>query len=211
VRESEILRTRPDKRAPGAGMPREGRRRISGKPPGRAVLWHSTPAESFEPEPVWGMYPRGFVAWAIRAIQCQPGEVLHVCSGGLSRDVGGLRVDLRAAARPDVMADGRSLPFRDGIFGGVLIDPPYSVEYAQDLYGTEYPRPSHLLREASRVVRPGGRVGILHFLVPAVPKALMRLERVHGVTQGCGYRIRAFTVFRRDDSNLGMEAPDATA
>jgi ubiquinone/menaquinone biosynthesis C-methylase UbiE len=76
-------------------------------------------------------------------------------------------VDLRAAARPTVMADGRQLPFRDGCFAGVLIDPPYTVEYAEELYGTEYPRPSHLLAEASRVVVPGCRVGFLHFLVPS--------------------------------------------
>jgi len=110
-------------------------------------------------------------------------------------------VDIRAAAVPDVVADGRTLPFRDRVFDAVMIDPPYTTEYAADLYGTEYPRPSHLLSEAARVVKPCGRVGILHFLVPMPPPGC-RLVDVRGVTTGCGYRIRAFTVFERGQDEL---------
>lgn len=109
---------------------------------------------------------------------------------------------MRAAAAPDVLADGRALPFRSNSFAAVLLDPPYSVEYAEALYGVEYPRPSHLLAEASRVVRHGGAIGFLHYLVPR-PPAGCSMESVVGVTQGCGYRIRAWTVFRKDQRSLG--------
>lgn len=88
----------------------------------------------------------------------------------------------------------------------MLLDPPYSVEYARELYGTDYPRPSHLLAEAARVVRPGGCVGFLHFLVPKPGSPLLTIERVWGVTQGCGYRIRAFTVLRRRSADLFGES-----
>jgi hypothetical protein len=115
--------------------------------------------------------------------------------------LGGVRVDLRPAARPDVLADGRRLPFIDAIFDGVLIDPPYSVEYAESLYGVAYPRPSHLLAEASRVCRPGGRIGMLHYLV-CVPPPMCRLLSVVGVTQGLGYRIRAWTLYERGQAGL---------
>lgn len=76
------------------------------------------------------------------------------------------------------------------------------MEYAETLYGTGYPRPSHLLAEAARVLEPGGRVGFLHFLVPKPGSALLTIERIWGVSQGCGYRIRAFTVLRRRDPDL---------
>ena len=99
------------------------------------------------------------------------------------------------------MADATALPFDDGTFDAVAIDPPYSVEYAEMLYGTEYPRPSHLLAEAARVVVPGGRVSMLHFLVPASPPAL-DFETVYGVTTGVGYRIRALTVWRKRNADL---------
>jgi SAM-dependent methyltransferase len=116
-------------------------------------------------------------------------------------DVAGTRVDIRPEAHPDVVADGRDLPFADGYFAGALLDPPYSVEYARDLYGTDYPRPSHLLREAARVVRPCGRFAMLHYIV-ANPPPGCRIVDVRGVTQGCGYRIRALTVYERDQDSL---------
>lgn len=184
------------------GLPREGGSRRGGKPPGRPVLWDVRESVNFEPSPVWGCYPIGFVDWALGAIECRASDVLHVCSGALGHDVGGVRLDLRATAAPDVRADGRNLPFRGGAFTGVLIDPPYSLEYARDLYGGTYPRPSHLLREAARVLRPGGRVGFLHFLVPMPGSPLLSIRRTWGVTTGCGYRIRAFTVLQRRSADL---------
>ncbi len=220
--ESEVLSTPMDKRGSGRGFPGEGYARGkrpggNGVParggnrvangetsPGRAALWNATEVADFAPAPVWGAYPKRFVTYALKALQCPAREVLHVCSGMLtSAEVrGGLRLDLRAAARPDVRADGRCLPFRDGSFSGVLIDPPYSVEYARELYDTDYPRPSHLLAEAARVLRPGGRCGFLHFLVPLVGRSKLRFAYTRGVTQGCGYRIRAFTVFVKRESDL---------
>jgi SAM-dependent methyltransferase len=210
IPESEVLSTPLDKRGAGRGFPVEGyarsKRNATGVPaiPGRAVLWNATDVADFKPGPVWGAYPKGFVGYALKALQCPPAEVLHVCSGMLTRAevLGGFRVDLRAVAHPDLVCDGRAMPFPDDTFSGVLIDPPYSVEYARELYQTDYPRPSHLLKEAARVVRPGGRVGFLHFLVPMVGRSRLRFEFTKGVTQGCGYRIRAFTVFVKRGADL---------
>jgi len=169
--------------------------------PRRPAVWAAVET-MHSPVAVYGAFPVRFVPWALKLLGCdtRPAEVLHVCSGALTReDVrGGTRVDLRASANPDIIADGRALPFADASWRGVLLDPPYSPEYARDLYGTEYPRPSHLLREAVRVCKFGGRIGILHFLVPSPPKGCA-IVLVRGVTQGCGYRIRAFTVYERVD------------
>jgi len=208
--ESEVLSTPMDKRGAGAGFPGEGygrNKRGFEYSPGRAPLWNATPAADFQPAPVWGAFPKGFVGYALAALRCPPTEILHVCSGMLTTAEvrGGLRIDMRLAARPDIQADGRCLPFRDSAFSGVLIDPPYSTEYARELYATDYPRPSHLLNEAARVLRPGGRVGFIHFLVPMVGRSKLRFERVLGVTQGCGYRIRAFTLFVKRGADLFTE------
>lgn len=220
VVDSEVLRTPLDSRRVGAGFPGEGfRRRAWAKDlategradgrvtPGRPAVWHAREAKDFKPEQVWGMFPVRFVPWALSILQVRAAEVLHVCSGGLGSEVGGLRVDVRRAAAPDVVADGAALPFRDESFAGVLIDPPYSVEYAHALYNTDYPRPSHLLKEAARVVCAGGRVGFLHFLVPKPGSPLLKIERIYGVTQGCGYRIRAFTVLRKRGADLFAGVP----
>jgi len=199
--DSEIVHTPLDK---AKRKPRESLRRGNDAPPRPPALWASCDVFGIGvPEPCLGRYPRGFVRWAVREAGLAGRAWLHVCSGALSRSesCGGWRVDVRAAAAPDVRADGRRLPFQSGSVDGVLLDPPYSVEYAQDLYGTDYPRPSHLLAEAARVCRGGGRIGMLHYLV-CVPPPDCRLVRVHGVTTGLGYRIRAWTLYEKGQRGL---------
>jgi hypothetical protein len=76
-----------------------------------------------------------------------------------------------------------------------MADPPYSQEYAANLYGTgdSYPKPGEILREAARLLRPGGKVGLLHFLIPMTRKPL-KMRRVYGITTGNGSAIRAWTL-----------------
>jgi len=127
-------------------------------------------------------------------------DVLHVCSGTLS-ETEPWTVDLRPQARPRIIADGRMLPIRDASFPAVMLDPPYSDRNARNLYGVENPRPSWLLTEAARVIQPGGRIGILHVLVPFTPPGC-RLVKVYGVSMGIGFPIRAFTLYERDQAEL---------
>ncbi len=198
--EGEILSTPLDRKKAESGLPRHRAARKNGGP-SRAALWVEHETLHPDPPPVFGSYPKNFIPWVARMLHAKPSDILHVCSGGLRRGDGGIRIDLRLGQLPDIVADGRHLPFADGTFPAVLLDPPYSVELAAALYGTEYPRPSHLLREACRVARPGSRFGMLHFLVPHSPRG-SRLVVVRGVTQGCGYRIRALTVFQKDQDGL---------
>lgn len=196
IDDGEIVHTGLDKRR---SMSRHRSGRTTATPPRGPALWASQPATQFEAPEVFGQYPQRFLPWAYERIMLRGSpDVLHVCSGALSAETRGLRVDLRRAVAPDIVADGTDLPFADASFDGVLIDPPYSVEYARELYGVTYPRPSALLREACRVLRPGRRCGFLHYLVPN-PATGLRLVEVHGITTGCGYRIRAFTVFEKPE------------
>ena len=146
---------------------------------------------------VFGRFPKGFLRYILRLRllgDVRRDEVLHVCSGTLTER---WTVDVRAEARPRVQADGKHLPFRDASFKAVLMDPPYSDAYARNLYGVENPRPSWLLREAARVVQPGGRVGLVHVALPFAPPGC-ELVRVVPVSTGLGFRIRALTIFQRD-------------
>lgn len=168
------------------------------RPPICMLFEDLTPAE--QPTGVFGMYPASLIPKLLPWLNCKRREVLHVCSGGLPRGEG-IRVDLRAGALPDVLADGRDLPFRDGCISAALIDPPYSEHYARELYGVDYPLPSHLLREAARVVVPGGRIGFVHYLVPSPPPACHHVK-TFGLSMGFGYPMRAVTIYQKEQRGL---------
>lgn len=152
---------------------------------------------------VFGRFPNRYLQHILRARRLgdvRRNEILHVCSGTLGPDEA-WTVDVRPEARPRVVADGKALPFRNGSFRAVLLDPPYSDQYARNLYGTENPRPSWLLREAARVLASGGRVGILHVAVPFSPPSC-HLVRSWPVTTGVGFRVRTLTVYEKEQERL---------
>ena len=165
---------------------------------GHPLLFGFTPAEMFDDFPDGGGYPKRFLGLAFETLGVtDPARVLHLCSGSMRV---GVTVDIRPEMHPTIVADARHVPLPDESFDWIMADPPYSAEYARNLYGTEdvYPRPGQLLNEASRLLRPGGRVGILHFQVPVFRKPL-RLVGVWGITTGLGYAIRAWSVFEKKE------------
>lgn len=82
-----------------------------------------------------------------------------------------------------------------------MLDPPYCPEYAKSLYGVDYPRPSHLLREAVRVVRPGGRIAIVHYITPK-PVDGTRFVKAFGLSTGFDMPMRAVSIYERDQPEL---------
>lgn len=158
-------------------------------------------ALDFGPFPDGGGYPHDFLPWAYRTmaacsgLPCNPDGVLHLCSGSMVR---GIRVDVRAEMNPTVVSDCRKTGLPDESFDFILADPPYSKEYAKNLYGTEkqYPQPSQIVAEACRLLRPRGVFGLMHFQVP-IFKRPMRLVKVFGISTGCGYNIRAWTLLQK--------------
>lgn len=63
--------------------------------------------------------------------------------------------------------------------------------------------PTERLREAARVCTGGGYIGILHVAIPFVPPSC-RLVTVYGISTGVGFRIRAFTVYRKTQDGLPL-------
>jgi hypothetical protein len=181
---------------------------VAGEVPRRpaiGMLFEDIGQPEAAPPGVLGMYPESFIPKILPWLRCERSEVLHVCSGGLPPGEG-IRVDIRPEANPDVIADGRKLPFADASQAAVLIDPPYTEHYAKELYGTEYPRPSHLLLEAARVVAPNGRIGFVHYIMPNAPPGCF-FVRAFGLSMGFGYPMRAVTIYER--AQVGLFAGEA--
>jgi hypothetical protein len=78
------------------------------------------------------------------------------------------------------------------------MDPPYSEGDAEHYMpgADKYPKPNQLLRHALEVLPPGGRVGLIHYILPSPPKGVKFVAAV-GVMCGFNNRIRVYSVFEK--------------
>lgn len=166
---------------------------VTGHP---ALFGLTPPAFELGRMPEGGGYPIGFVELAAKLMGCyELSDVVHLCSGSIRAR---RTFDLRPTSAAAVVADVRELPIRSGSVRWVMVDPPYDQDYAEVLWGMgkQYPTPAVVLREACRILVPGGRVAFLHHVVPTLPEGMARVG-TWGVTTGTGYRIRALTIGER--------------
>jgi len=111
-------------------------------------------------------YPGCYPLWFERKLPdiLETNNYLHLF-GGMADT--GIKIDISPDVNPHVVADVHSLPFPTNHFPGAMADPPYSKEFAKNLYNTEYPEWSVWTREMVRCTTPGGRIGIMHnYIVP---------------------------------------------
>lgn len=129
--------------------------------------------------------------------------VLHVCSGmarayPYDRAFGPAdkTLDLNPAVEPDFLQDA-SDPLPRG-FAAYLMDPPYSTEDAVHYPpgASKYPAPNRMVANAIEAVPIGGRVGIIHYLIPK-PPGNAKFVALVGVMAGFNNRMRAYSVFER--------------
>lgn len=173
---------------------------VSGHP---VLFGDPLPAVELGRMPEGGGYPIGLIEFAGRLMGVTDHrQVVHLCSGSVRAP---LTFDLRPQTEARCIADVRHLPIRAGAARWVMVDPPYSAEHAEDLWGVgdQYPTSAALFREIERILMPGGVVAYLHFLVPKLPAGMTRLS-THGVTIGPGYRIRALTIAQRNHDQLEL-------
>ena len=171
----------------------------------------------------YGAYLGGFPERARALLGCKIDEpVLHVC-GGMAKAYpyprafgpNDMTLDLDPNTQPDILQDARQPfpcapmwgdyqpPFPESKvppipWAGILIDPPYSEQDAAHYaVGADvYPKPNQLIRNAFDVLSVGGRVGIIHYILPSPPK---NAKFVAAVGIFCGYnnRIRSYSVFEK--------------
>lgn len=170
----------------------------------------------------YGAYLGGFPERARALLGCTIHDpVLHVC-GGMAKLYPYKRgfgpndktLDLDPDCQPDFLQDARdpfplcnpesivspsvSATHARRLWAGILIDPPYSEgDAAQYKPGAErYPKPNQLIAHALEVLPSGGRVGLIHYLLPSPPKGTIFVACI-GVCCGFNNRMRAYTVFEK--------------
>lgn len=148
------------------------------------------------PRPSVSRYPGSFpLFFEENLIQLlgYPDRLLHPFGG---RAQHGTRVDLRPEVDPDVIGDAHALPFPDGIFDAVVLDPPYSDAEALTIYGTPQLRPAVYTREAVRVVRDGGWVVVYSDREPRRPPRCNHAMRILVVLRP-GHTPRVCMIFQK--------------
>jgi hypothetical protein len=187
-------------------------------------IWFLARAKLKEGRKYYGAYLGGFPERARALLGCKLDEpVLHVC-GGMAKfypykrafGPNDMTLDLDPKCEPDICQDARlPLPWapRWGKYqltppegekvppapwAGILIDPPYSEgDAAHYAVGADaYPKPNQLIKNAFDVLPPGGRVGMIHYILPSPPKDAIFVAAV-GVLCGFNNRIRIYSVFEK--------------
>jgi len=163
--------------------------------------------------PYYGAYPNGFLERARALLGVQRDDVvLHVCGGHAKayptwKPLGphDRTLALDPKTQPDYLQDAREpLPNGPAKAGrqqwpAILCDPPYTkVDAAHYAPGAvTLPAVNALLKNALDAVRPGGRVGMLHYLLPQPPHAGVKFLACVGVIVGFNNRMRVYSVFER--------------
>lgn len=146
-----------------------------------------------------GSFPRGFIKW-LKENGWHYGKVCHLCSGSVN-DKGSFKVDIRPEMKPDLVADACNTGLPDNSFDVVILDPPYSLDLAKKLYGTEkyFKGIDAFTKEASRITKKGGLIITLTYQVPKKVKDANFIA-VWGIytIPSCSY-MRCFTVSEKDD------------
>lgn len=160
----------------------------------------------------YGAYPNGFLERALPMIGASDQDrVLHLCGGRVKNYPNkrlvrnAVTVDSDPGTQPDFVADlsrehwegETSVRLVDTDWPAVLIDPPYTTEdHAKYSAGADLPTANHLLRVGLELVKPGGKVGVLHYVWPQPPKTARSIACI-GVIAGFNNRMRCFSVFER--------------
>ena len=140
-------------------------------------------------------YPGRFLANVRRSYPSMVADdALQMFSG--SSDFG-VTTDIRAETGADIVAPFDAIPCPDGSFGAVLADPPYADHWQGQGHG-DLPKPKHILREAARLTKSGGLIGILHIIIiPAYAELGVRRVALHPVLAGPNNAVRVFNVLER--------------
>lgn len=150
----------------------------------------------------YGAYPNGFLQRARVLIGCSNDDsVLHVCSGKVNEypnegfGVNDKTVDIDKSLNPDFVMDvSKELPVGD--WTGILIDPPYTQEDANNYNINDLPNPNKLVRDCINIIEVGRKVGLLHYICPSCPKNA-KFQACVGVLVGFNNRLRCFSVYER--------------
>lgn len=126
----------------------------------RSIMYLPRPAAKYP-----GCYPMHFEKRLPEILESS--DFVHFFAG---MSVSGYRIDCNPAVNPDLVANVECTGLPDNSFDAGMADPPYTPEFARNLYNTDYPSWTKWTKELVRLVKPGGRIAIMqNYIVPRLP------------------------------------------
>ena len=161
---------------------------------------------------LYGEYPPNYLARVTSLFpDCVP--ILHLFSGSLEEDCGGVRFDVEASNHPDVIGDAERLSsyFPANFFSVIYADPPYSHEDARH-YGRCLVNRNKVVSECFKVMCPGGFLVWLDQVLPMYRKSEFTLVGTIGVVRSTNHRFRVVSIFQKGgDAKQRQNNPKKTS
>lgn len=141
-------------------------------------------------------------------------NTIEVCAGSIPRkttkqeresqsSLSCFTVDINPDTKPDLVADGQKLDMiPNKTFNRWRCDPPYNVKTAKEMYRTDLPNTSKLLKEGARICKPGS----LMFLmlgpqnIQSCPAGTKRIGYID-ITVVPNNEIRCLNIFYKHQNN----------
>jgi SAM-dependent methyltransferase len=142
-----------------------------------------------------GQYPPGFLKRAL-ALFPEAVDIVQVPSGTVTGP--GITIDaMKDAVRvPQIQAQADALPLPDESADLILSDPPYTHADSAK-YGCKPFPMGGFMKEAHRILRPGGHLGMLHVYYPSYHRKDWDLIGLIAVVTGFCRATRMFSILER--------------
>jgi hypothetical protein len=113
-----------------------------------------------------GSFPAGFMKW-IKELGYWGEKRCYLCAG-MIKDDEAVKVDIRPEVKPTLLEDARNTSLLPNEFDFVVIDPPYTKELAERMYGTGeyYAGINSFAKEGARICKHGGLILTLSYEIP---------------------------------------------
>jgi len=146
-----------------------------------------------------GAFPNGFLKW-LQGNDWWGDNRVYLCAGAV-KDDDAVRVDIRAEMSPTHCEDARHTSLPNNEYDLVILDPPYSEQLADELYGTKehYSGINGLTKEAQRICAPGGLIVTLTYEIPKRIKNCSFIAVCGIYTIPATSYMRCLTVSKKDD------------
>lgn len=146
---------------------------------------------------IYGGYPDRYLK-KVYSLFPDAENVLHLFSGGLSKEEKGIRFDINLNYKPDIVGDVRDLSkiFKENSFDLVIADPPYEKKDFE-IYGCKSFNKGKVMDDLYLVTQENSYVVWLDLFIPMYKKKFWKLVGMISFAQGSGMRVRMVSIFER--------------